>query len=94
MGDEQLFEDLPEREGPRAEVRGALRLRMPERSQIGMQVAALDDLVPEDHPVRAVWAFVEGLDLSALHDVIKAREGQPGHPPAAPKSMGSAAPAN
>ena len=104
MADEQLFEDLPEQERPQAEVRGALRLRVPERSQIGMQVAALDDLISEDHPVRSVWAFVEGLDLSALHDVIKAREGQPGHPPAAPelmwhfgygpRSMGSAAPAN
>ena len=72
--------------------------------QVSLQMSALDDLIAEDHPVRAVWALVEGLDLSALHDVIKAREGQPGHPPAAPKlmlalwlwprSMGSAAPAN
>jgi transposase len=31
--------------------------------------------------------LVEGLDLSALHDVIKAREGQPGHPPASPELM-------
>ena len=88
MADEQLFEDLPEQERPQAEDRrGAPRLREPERTQIGMQVAALDDLVPEDHPVRAVWAFVEGLDLSGLHDAIKAREGQPGHPPAAPELM-------
>lgn len=103
MADEQLFEGLPEQERPQAEGRGALRV--PERSQIGMLVAALDDLISEDHPVRSVWAFVEGLDLSALRDVIKAREGQPGHPPAAPelmlarfgygpRSMGSAAPAN
>jgi transposase len=87
MADERLFEELPEQERPLAEGRGALRLRVPERSQIGMQVAALDDLISEDHPVRSVWAFVEGLDLSALHDVIKAREGQPGHPPAAPELM-------
>src|ERR1700694_730155 len=87
MADEQLFEGLPEQERPQAEGRGALRLRVPERNQIGMQVAAMDDLVSEDHPVRAVWAFVEGLDLSALHDVIKAREGQPGHPPASPELM-------
>src|ERR1700694_2653115 len=87
MADEQLFEGLPEQERPQAEGRGALRLRVPERSQIGMQVAALDDLISEDHPVRSVWACVEGLDLSALHDVIKAREGQPGHPPPAPELM-------
>lgn len=87
MADERLFEDLPEQERPQAGVRGAPRLRVPERDQIGMQVAALDDLVSEDHPVRAVWAFVEGLDLSALYDAIKAREGQPGHPPASPELM-------
>ena len=87
MADEKLFEDLPEQEVPQTEVRGVPRLREPERRQIDMQIAALDDLVSEDHPVRAVWAFVEGLDLSALHDAIKAREGHPGHPPAAPKLM-------
>jgi transposase len=87
MADDQLFEDLPEQERPQAEVRGVARLRVPERSQIGMQMAALDDLISEDHSVRSVWAFVEGLDLSALHDAIKAREGQPGHPPAAPELM-------
>src|SRR5258708_1864568 len=87
MADEQLFESLPEQERARAEVRGAPRLREPERMQVSMQMLALDDLIAEDHPVRAVWTFVERLDLSALHDVIKAREGQPGHPPAAPKLM-------
>ena len=60
MADEQLFEGLPEQERLPAEGRSALRLRVPERRQIGMQVAALDDLISEDHPVRSVWAFVEG----------------------------------
>ena len=87
MADEQLFDGLPEQARAQAEGRGALRLRLPERSQISMQVLALDDLIPDDHPVRTVWAFVDGLDLSALKDLIKAREGHPGHPPAAPELM-------
>ncbi|HWI28143.1 MAG TPA: IS1182 family transposase [Stellaceae bacterium] len=87
MADEQLFEGLPEQEKAPSGGRGGVRLRVPERSQIGLQVAALDDLISEDHPVRSVWAFVEGLDLSALYEAIKAREGQPGHPPAAPELM-------
>src|SRR3979411_3536054 len=87
MANEQLFEGLPQQARPQAEGLGAPRLRVPERSQIGMQVAALDDLIADDHPVRAVWTFVEGLDLSRLHDAIKSREGQPGHPPAAPQLM-------
>src|SRR6266403_5907639 len=87
MADEGLFEELPEQKRPPPEGRGMPRVRVPERSQIDTHWAALDDLIPDDHPVRAVWAFVDGLDLSALHEAIKAREGQPGHPPAAPKLM-------
>src|SRR3979409_1075233 len=87
MADEQLFEDLPEQGRPQAGVRGAPRLRVPERNQIGMQVAALDDLVSEDHPVRAGWAFVEGRVLCAWRGASRAREGQPGHPPASPELM-------
>src|SRR3954470_8350536 len=87
MADEGLFEELPEQKRLQPEERGAPRLRVPERSQVDTHWAALDDLIADDHPVRAVWAFVVGLDLSALHDAIKAREGQPGHPPAAPQLM-------
>ena len=87
MTDEGLFEELPEQKRPQPEGRGTPRLRVPERSQIDTHWAALDDLIPDDHPVRAVWAFVLGLDLSALHEAIKAREGQPGHPPAAPELL-------
>jgi transposase len=87
MADDQLFDDLPEQGRLQAKAGGAPRLREPERNQIDMHVAALDDLIAADHPVRAVWAFAAGLDLSPLHDLIKAREGQPGHPPAAPELM-------
>jgi transposase len=87
MADEGLFGDLPEQERVQPAGRGAPRLRVPERSQIDTHWAALDDLITDDHPVRAVWAFALGLDLSALHEAIKAREGQPGHPPAAPELM-------
>jgi transposase len=86
-GRDELFDDLPEERGRRPEGRGAPRMRVPERDQVAMHWAALDDLIPDDHPVRAVWAFVAGLDLSPLHDAIKAREGVPGHPPAAPELM-------
>lgn len=87
MADEDLFEGLPERKRQQPERQGAPRLRVPERNQIDTHWAALDDLIADDHPVRAVWTFVERLDLSPLHDAIKAREGRPGHPPAAPQLM-------
>src|SRR5437879_11490814 len=75
----ELFEGLAEQAVP-SEVgrRGGARLRRPERQQIGLHMAAVDDLVAADHPVRAVWAFAQGLDLRALHDAVKAREGVAG----------------
>jgi transposase len=84
---QQLFENLPEQQAPRTEGQGAPRVRAPVRDQVDLHWAALDDLIPPDHAVRAVWAFVAGLDLSPLYASIKAREGVPGHPPAAPELM-------
>src|ERR1700730_717335 len=72
-GNSELFEELPEQPVPEAPGRGTPRLRQPERHQLGWQVVSIDDLVARDHPVRAVWAFVEGLDLRALHDAVKGR---------------------
>jgi transposase len=86
-GDGGLFDELPEQQAPVAEGRGAPRLRVPQRDQIDTHWAALDDLLDPEHPVRAVWAFVQGLDLTPLYDAIKAREGEPGHPPAMPELM-------
>ena len=80
-----LFEDLPEQAVPRASACGAPRLRRPERDQmILIGCDQLDDLLPADHPVRMVAAFVDRLDLGPLEAAIKSREGGPGHPAADP----------
>src|SRR5690349_12008814 len=55
-----------------------LRLRRPDRSQMSFGLLSPEDLVPEGHPVRAVWAVVESLDLSAFLAPLKARAGLPG----------------
>src|SRR5690242_10812720 len=86
-GTECLFGGLPDQAVPPAAGRGMPRLRQPERNQPGWQIAALDDLVAPDDPVRAVWAFVGTLDLRDLHDAVKAREGVPGQAPPAPELM-------
>ena len=82
-----MFGELPEQAADeRPEVAPAApRLREPQRDQIELRVVDLNGLLPLDHPARAVWAFVEQLDLSPLLDAIKAREGEPGHPPANPQ---------
>lgn len=56
----------------------AVRLRSPERRQVGMVVQCPDDLVGPDHAVRMIWAVVEKLDLSEFSEPIKAREGSAG----------------
>jgi hypothetical protein len=51
---------------------------------VRLRAASLDELLPADHRARLVWAFVEGLDLSALHARIRAVEGHAGRPPIDP----------
>lgn len=89
MVDEKLFAELPDQRRPRADdaTRGAPRLRVPERDQIELQAVDIDSLIGRDHPVRVIWAYVEGLDLSALEDRIKARDDSPGHPAISPRLL-------
>jgi transposase len=56
----------------------AVRLRTPERRQMAMVVQCSDDLVTATHPVRAVMAVVEKLDVTRFCEPIKAREGLAG----------------
>jgi transposase len=86
-GENKLFGGLPEQNAPQAPARGAPRLRHPERNQVSIELAALNDLVPDDHPVREVWEFAQTLDLSELEEAVKSREGTAGHPAAAPDLM-------
>lgn len=91
MSDDDLFGELPEQRKPeqRAEaVRGgAPRLREPVRDQIELRTVDIDSLIGQDHPVRVIWAYVEGLDLSELEDRVKARENRPGHPAPSPRLL-------
>jgi transposase len=84
-----LFEELPERPKPQADVapRGAPRLREPQRDQIELRAVDIESLIGEDHRVRVIWAYVAGLDLSELEDRIKARDDRPGHPAISPRLL-------
>jgi transposase len=57
---------------------GTPRLRYAERDQGCIRTYSLNNLIPEDHPVRSVWAYVCEVDLSPLLNKIKAVEGQAG----------------
>jgi transposase len=89
MGRDELFGELPERARPQADAAplGAPRLREPQRDQIELRAVDIESLIGADHPVRVIWAYVEGLDLSELEDRIKARGDRPGHPATAPRLL-------
>jgi transposase len=55
-----------------------------DRVQTRWDFIDLEALLPSDHRARIVMSFVESLDLQALYDSIKSREGEPGRPPPDP----------
>jgi transposase len=63
------------------------RLRYANRQQASMRICALDELIPEDHQVRVVWSYVEGLDLAPLLQQVQAREGRVGAPAIDPRIL-------
>ncbi len=55
------------------------------RGQTRMVILDLEQLLPQEHQARAVWAFVEQLDLSRFYDAIRSREGRAGRPAVDPR---------
>jgi transposase len=66
---------------------GPPRVLQAERSQVEWRPVALDALLPDDHRARAVWQYVEGLDLTPLYVPIRATESQAGRPATDPKIL-------
>lgn len=64
-----------------------VRVQRPHRDQIQWRDASLEQLVPKDHRVRAVWAYVDSLDLTALYQKIQAVEGGVGRDAVDPKIL-------
>lgn len=65
----------------------APRVVKPVRNQLSLQPTDLEALVPDDHPVRAIWALTERLDLSEYYDEIEARGSAPGRSATDPQVM-------
>jgi transposase len=66
-------------------VKGKPRLVVPNRAQIELRPVDLESLLPTDHPARAVWEFVESLDLSPVYAKVQAVEGAAGRPAIDPR---------
>jgi transposase len=63
------------------------RLKAINRQQLVMRPMDVEQLVSEDHEVRAVWEFVGRLDLSQYYENIEVREGEAGRPAMDPRLM-------
>ena len=90
MGTPELFPDMPEpvEPAPPAPTRPReARVIRPVRNQIEWMPRDLDSLLPEEHPARAIWAFLERLDLSAFYASIRAVLDRPGRPCSDPQVL-------
>ena len=67
--------DQPANSAPRP------RFCRPDRQQLDPHPRLLDELVAPDHAVRAVWDFVQQMDLAALEAEYRAVEHHAGRPP-------------
>jgi transposase len=89
MANKSLF-PLPAPIDPRPEPRSTeqqARVMRPVRNQMEWMPRSLDQLLPEDHPARAIWAFLERLDLSGFYAGIQSVVGEPGHPATDPQVL-------
>lgn len=66
---------------------GKSRIIEANRAQMRFVPMDLEGLLPQDHQARAVWAFVERLDLSEFHARIQSREGSAGRPAIDPRIL-------
>jgi transposase len=86
--DETLFPLQPAQEGnDQEDLVGRPRLKRPNRAQITFRPSSLEEMVPEEHPVRLIWEWVEQLDLSPLYQEIRAVEGHAGQSAIDPKIL-------
>ena len=64
-----------------------LRLREPNREQLILQPVDYATLIDAEHPARAIWRVLEGLDVGRFCAPIKARENRPGRDATSPRML-------
>lgn len=70
---------MSDQQGPKA------RVVEVNRGQMRLVPMDLESLLPADHQARAVWTFVERLDLGEFYERIRSREGKAGRPATDPQ---------
>jgi transposase len=90
MHEELLFSDLPPvvESPPKPKTRRSqARVVRPVRNQIDFAPRDLDASLAEEHPARAIWAFLEQSELEAFYASIEAIEGEAGRPATDPQVL-------
>lgn len=90
MNQRELPIDLPDAKAisqPVPTLPEQARLRRPVRNQIEMVLRDLDSMVSEGHPVRAIWEYLQGLNLSAFYSSIRSVLDTPGRPASDPQVL-------
>ncbi len=90
MEQTSLFSDMPKKlDGKPVEPTKPRDARVvrPVRNQIRFLMQDLDATLPEDHQARAIWDFLDRLELSVFYASIRAVEGGPGRPASDPQVL-------
>jgi transposase len=63
------------------------RFQLIDRTQIFLRTTDVESLIAEDHPVRAIWMFLDRLDLSRFSEEQRAVEGSVGRSAISPQLL-------
>jgi len=74
----EAVESRPEERQRPGRVKAAPRLKAVDRSQLMLRSVDVEQLVEEDHPARAIWAFTGRMDWSGFYASVHAVEGVAG----------------
>src|SRR5271167_1707634 len=82
-----LDEPEPKPAQPGPPLIGTPRFQAAVRDQVCFRAASLDELIPQEHPVRVIWDYALQADLSSLYQRIKAVQRHSGRPPIDPRIL-------
>lgn len=85
---EPQSESLPRRKAVTV-VKGAPRLKVVNRQQLVFRTVDVEQLIEEDHPARAIWAFTDRMDWSRFYAPIQAVDGVAGRAAWDPRLLSS-----
>lgn len=82
LSSQPVLVDIPEQppQQKQAEPKGQPKLRTVDRQQTTMVTIYVEDLIPADHKARAIWQFVESMDLSRFSEAFRTSQGCAGRP--------------